>query len=140
MTRRTHAGPAEAPRRGRNGYSLVAVMVAMILLVIGLLALTGANASTIRFQGLVQNRTYAITIARSYLEELRMRDPWTVTSEAATVVGPDGTPSAGGAYTRSVVVTELRTNLLEATVSVTYPNGPVPIRVGTRVFRGAQTK
>jgi Tfp pilus assembly protein PilV len=140
MSRGSAARPRGKARRLRAGYSLVAVLVAMTLLVVGLMSLAGANVSTTRFQGLAQNRTHAIIIARGYLEELRMRDPWSVTSEAATTVGPDGTPVAGGAFTRTVVVTELRTNLLEATVSVTYPQGASPITLATRVFRGAQTQ
>lgn len=115
-------------------------MVAVVLLTIGVISLMGASISTGTFQTLAQNRTYGLAIARAYLEELRMRDPWTLTSEAAVAVTAEGTPNTIGAFTRTVTVKEVNQNLLSVTVAVDLPRGKQPVTLTTAVFRGAQTK
>lgn len=124
--------------RRRRGQSLIAVMIAMVLLGIGSMALLGASASTTTLQTLAQNRTHAVAIARNYLEELRMRDPWTVESEAAVAVDAEGVPNSAGPFARSVAVRVVRQNLLEVTVTVTMPQGTSPVSLTTALFRGAQ--
>ena len=113
-------------------------MIAMVLLAVGAMALMGASASTTTFHTLAQNRTNGLAIARSYLEELRMRDPWTVANEAAVAVDAEGVPNANGPFSRRVTVTVVRQNLLQVTVHVDLPRGAKPVSLTTAVFRGAQ--
>jgi type II secretory pathway pseudopilin PulG len=122
--------------RARRGFSLVAMMVAMVLLVVGLMALAGANAQTVTLQTIAQNRTNAIAITRAYVEQIRTRDPWLVQSEPDVRLSADGVPESGGAYRRSVRVQPLRSNLLQVEVTVQYPRGTQPVKLTTALFRG----
>lgn len=122
--------------RARRGFSLVAMMVAMILLVVGLMSLAGANAQTTTLQTVAQNRTNAIAIARGYVEQIRTRDPWLVESEAAVRLSADGVPQSTGDYLRTVGVQELRSNLLQVEVTVQYPRGAQRVKLTTALFRG----
>ena len=126
--------PATTSRR--RGFTLVSMIVAIILLAVGLSSLASANASTIKLQTLAQNRTNAIAIGRSYLEEVRTRDPWLVESESAVRLGAEGTPQADGAYVRSMTVTETRQNLVQIDVRVDFPRAATPILLTTLLFRG----
>lgn len=125
-------------RRRRAGYSLVATLMAVVLLAIGVMALAGASTNTVSFQTMAQNRTHAITIARSHLEAIRMRNPWSVTSEGAVAVNAEGGLAADGPFLRSVHVAVVRSNLLSVAVKVQFPGGDVPVVLTTQLFRGAQ--
>lgn len=137
--RHRHRVAAASPaRRARRGHSLVAVLIAMVLLAVGAMSLLGASASTTTFHTLAQNRTNGLAIARTYLEELRMRDPWTVVSEASVAVDAEGVPDSDGPFARHVTVTTVRQNLLRVTVQVDLPRGASPVSLTTALFRGAQ--
>ena len=123
-------------RTPRRGFTIVSMMVAMILLAVGLSSLAGANAQTITMQTLAQNRTSAIAIARAYLEQVRVRDPWTVATEPQVLLANDGTASASGAFTRTMTVTTTRNNLVLIVISVTFPRGTKPVQLTTSLFRG----
>jgi type IV pilus assembly protein PilV len=122
--------------RAREGFTLVSMIVAIILLTVGILALGNANTNTIKNQTLAQNRTNALAIARAYLEEVRSRDPWTLVSESAVKVAADGQPSGAGPYSRSMVVTEERSNLLLIEMFVEFPRAGQPVRLATYQYRG----
>jgi Tfp pilus assembly protein PilV len=122
--------------RARKGFTVISMLVAVILLAVGLMSLARASAQTITMQTLAQNRTNAIAISRSYLEQIRTRDPWTVVSEPARAVDAEGVVVANGFYQRTVNVSVTRQNLLKVDVLVTYPRGTQPITLTTSFFRG----
>lgn len=132
-TRRRRQAPAP---RARRGFTLVSMMVAMVLLVVGVSALGTANASTVKLQTMAQNRTNAIAIARSYVEQVRTRDPWLVETESALQLDADGIARSGGAYRRTLTVRELRNNLIEVEVRVDFPRAAQPVTLTTLLFRG----
>ena len=123
-------------RTARRGFTLVSLIVAIILLAVGLSALASANAGTIQLQTLAQNRTNAIAIGRSYLEQVRTRDPWLLKTEPAIRLGAEGTPETDGAYVRTMTVTEARQNLVKIDVQVDYPRAQTPVLLTTLLFRG----
>ena len=133
MNRSTRAG---RHARARDGYSIVAVIMSIVLLTVGLMSLAGASAQTVAMQTLAQNRTNAIAIARGHMERIRARDPWTGEAEPAQRGDAEGTPSATGAYTRTVKVSTARQNLLKVDVEVTAPRATTPIVLTTLFFRG----
>ena len=134
---RARAGVARGGAvRRRRGFTIVAMIVALILLTVGLMSLARASAQTVTLQTLAQNRTNAIAISRAYLEQIRTRDPWTVQSEPERAVNAEGVVTAGGFYKRSVAVSTTRQNLLKVEVFVTYPRGTQPITLTTSFFRG----
>lgn len=131
MRRRTPKCP-----RARRGFTLISMMVALVLLVVGVSALATANGSTVKLQTLAQNRTNAIAIARAYVEQVRTRDPWLVESEAPVRLNADGVANSTGAYLRTLTVRETRNNLVEVEVRVDYPRATQPVKLITSLFRG----
>jgi Tfp pilus assembly protein PilV len=129
--------PAARPRQGQEGFTLVSVIVAIVILSTGLLALARAQAMLVATQAQTANRTVAVTIARDYTERLRSRDPWGIVSEAAAAVDPRGQANANGKFQRSTTVTILAPNLLQVMVQVTYPKGPAPIQITTLIYRSS---
>lgn len=125
------------PRRGTEGFTLISVLVAVVILSTGLLALARAQGLLVATQGQTASRSTAVTIARDYTEVLRSRDPWILASEANATVNARGQADAAGKFTRSTTVTVRAPNLLEVTVSVTYPKGPTPIRITTLIYRSS---
>jgi Tfp pilus assembly protein PilV len=127
--------PDRPARRGNEGFTLVSVIVAIVILSTGLLALARAQGMLVATQGTTANRSTALTIARDYTEVLRSRDAWAIASEAAATVNGRGVAVANGRYTRSTTVTVIAANLLQVTVQVTYPKGPTPIQITTLIYR-----
>jgi type IV pilus assembly protein PilV len=124
-------------RRGRRGFTLLSMVVALVLLSVGIFALARANAASISLGTKSANRDVALAIGRSYVEVLRSRRPNTIVSESPTLVNENGVPDAAGVYTRSVAVTEVRDNLLQVQVAVDYPNPTIPVVIDTYVYRPA---
>lgn len=130
------ATAAPGMARPRRGFTLFAMIVALVLLAAGVSSLATANASTIKLQTVSQNRTNAVALARGYVEQLRTRDPWQLDSEPAVRLNADGTVSSVGAYTRTVTVTILRQNLVRVEVRIDFPRSTQPLLITTSVFRG----
>lgn len=126
----------KAPADNR-GFTLISVLVAIVMLSIGLVALSRSQTVMMSMQNQLANGTTALGIARGYLEQVRGRDPWTLATEAATTVDDLGLPSANGTYTRSMTVTLDANNLLRTTISVTYPKQSSPVQLVTLIYRGA---
>lgn len=135
MSRRRRLAPArELSPRGRKGFTLISVIIAMVLLSVGVLALAGANATALRVFNTEGVRTNAVQIARSHVETLRGRDPATLVSEPATAVNELGAPTVGGRYRRTVAVSVIDSTLLRLVVTVTAPVGR-PVILETMVYR-----
>lgn len=135
VNRRSRRRGAHTSRR--DGFTIVSMIVAIVLLTVGILALGQSNTNTIKGQVLAQNRTNAVAIGRAYLEEVRARDPWTLQSEMAVSVGPDGVEADGGPYTRRLEVSEERQNLLLVELFIDYPRSESPVRLITYQYRGS---
>ncbi len=123
-------------RRTRRGFTIVSMLVAIILLAVGLTSLATASGNTIKMQTLAQNRTSAIAIARSYMEEVRTRDPWTLQTESPVKLNSDGQSATTGAFTRTMTVAVSRQNLIRIDVAVDYPRSTQPVTLTTSYFRG----
>ncbi len=126
----------------RRGFTLISVMIAVVILAIGVLALsrtlTGAMAANTK-AGL---RTVALDIARQRMEFLRSQRPADMgdfAEPSGVDVNEEGRPVTGGKYRRVVVVSDVRTSLVSVTVRVTYPNGSTPVELVTYVYTGAVT-
>jgi type IV pilus assembly protein PilV len=126
----------------RGGFTLISVMIAVVILAIGVLALsrtlTGAMASNTK-AGL---RTVALDIARQRMEFLRAQPPANMgdfAEPSGVDVNEQGLPVSGGKYRRTVVVADVRQNLVSVTVRVVYPNGTTPVELLTYVYTGAVT-
>ncbi len=120
--------------KSEGGFTLIAVLVAMVLLSVGVLSLTRTGSAVLVAQSKVASRTTALSIARARMEEIRSRDPGTLQSEPAVQVDEAGVQISGGKYTRSVVVTPENQNLVRVKVVVEFPRSSVPIELVTLAF------
>lgn len=118
----------------RAGFTLISVLVAITLLSIGIMALARMQFTITRVTREESSRTMALQLATTYLEEVRSRDPWTLSTEAATAIDSTGAVNAAGAFTRQLTVTNLGTQLLRVTVAVT-PREARTISLQTMIFR-----
>lgn len=121
----------------KQGFSLISTLIAVVILAIGILALAKTSAGVVRAGAQAASRTEAVSVARAYMEEVRSRQPAALISEAAVACDREGVPNANGPYTRSVVVTDVSSNLKSVRVVVTMPNSSVPVELVTLAFVGA---
>lgn len=120
----------------RRGFTLVSLIVALVLLGVGVGALAKSSAETLKFQNIAQNKTNAIAIGRAYVENLRTRDPWLMTSETSVAVDADGAVANGGSYSRAMDMVIERNNLVRLTITVNYPRMNDPVILTTFLYRG----
>ncbi len=126
------------PRRRlqlRPGYTLVSVIVAMVLLLVGVAALARTQMMAIVSQRGDAGRGQALALASAYMEELRSRDAATVASESAVQIDSLGAEDAGGRFTREVIVVEDEINLIRVTVRVTPPGTTQAVALLTLFYR-----
>lgn len=122
--------------RREDGFTIISVLVAIMMLSLGILALSHAGVQAMAAQTLAGNRTTALAIGRAYMEAVRSRPPAQVQSEPPVRVDETGTASPNGVFTRSVAVTNVRHNLKQVLVIVEYPRFKVPIELVTLAYVG----
>ena len=126
----------------RAGFTLISVMIAVVILAIGVLALSRTLTGVMAANTKAGFRTVALDIARQRMEFLRGQRPQDLTTfqeVSGSAVNEQGRLVSGGNYRRSVVVADVRDNLVSVTVRVTYPNGTTPVELVTYVYTGAVT-
>ena len=117
------------------GFTLISVMVAIILLSIGITSVSQVLTQSVAMQTIVGMRTTGLDVARSYMEEVRGRDPLTLTSESEVRVNDRGEADSEGRFLRELTVQTVDLHLVEATVIVTLPRTN-PIRLVTWIYDG----
>ena len=122
--------------RNDKGFTLIAVMIALVVLSAGLITLARTQTALAAAKTNSADQQAAVAIARTYMEDLRSRDPWSLTSEAAVQVNRDGARVEGGGFHRSTAVTVDQGNLLTVQVNVTSNRIPTPVVMSTLVYRG----
>ena len=88
----------KAQRRAEGGFTLISVMIALVMLTVGLMALAKVQTSLVRTERDLSLRQIALSVARSYTEELRSRDPWSLVTRGA---GQGGSPRPGERHGRT---------------------------------------
>jgi type II secretory pathway pseudopilin PulG len=124
-------------RTNEQGFTLISVMIAVVILTIGILALAKTSATVVRTSANAATRSEAVSLARAYMEEVRSRPPANLISETLAFVDREGVPDANGPYSRQVVVTDLASNLKSVQVVVTMPGSSVPVELITLAFVGS---
>jgi len=117
------------------GVGLISVMVAIVLLSIGILSVSQVLTQAVTMQTIVAMRTTGLDIARSYMEEVKGRDPLTLVSESAVQVNDRGEEDSDGLFTREITVVSVDLHLDEVVVIVTLPRSK-PIRLLTWIYDG----
>jgi len=126
----------------RRGFTLLSVMIAVVILAVGVLALSRTLTGAMQMNTRAGMRTIALDIARQRMEFLRAQPPSDMAglAEATPVdVNEQGLPVSGGKYHRSVLVADVRLNLVSVIVRVSYPNGTTPVELITYVYTGGVT-
>ena len=126
----------------RRGFTLISVMIAVVILAVGVLALSRTLSGAMAMNTRAGLRTVALDIARQRMEFLRAQpaaDIATYDDASGTDVNEEGRPITGGMYRRVVIVSQVRTNLVSVTVRVTYPRGTSPVELVTYLYTGAVT-
>ncbi|MGD2152617.1 MAG: hypothetical protein PVG79_05065 [Gemmatimonadales bacterium] len=108
-----------------SGVGMVSVLVAMVLLAIGVVAISASSAYMVSLQTDASERARATGIAVTYMEEVKMRVPASLASEDTVAVSETGAVAEDGAFLRSLTVIPEPSvpDALRATVSVQYPSG-----------------
>ena len=125
-----------AATRPDAGYGLVGVIVALVLLSVGVLSVTNVLTQSIAMQTIASQRTVALSIARTTMEDIRSMDPTAVAPQGLVTVDELGNADLNGAFTREVTVTDAGSNLIEVTVIVDAPRSN-PIQLVTWIYYGA---
>lgn len=123
-------------RRADAGYSLPSVLIALILLAVGVIALSSVLTQSVSMQTVMSMRTNALYVAQEHMELLKSRDPITLVSETAVQVDERGDADANGPFTRTVTVAPGGRNLMVVTVTVTTPRSATPVVLTTWVYDG----
>ena len=124
-----------AIQRPNAGFGLISVMVAIVLLAVGVTAVSQVLTQSVTMQTIVAMRTTGLEIGRSYMEEIKGRDPLTLASESVVRVNDRGEADSNGAFTRELTVSSVELHLDEIIVIVTLPNSN-PIRLLTWIYDG----
>ncbi len=119
-----------------DGFTIISVLVAIVMLSMGILALSRNGTMAMAAQNTAGLRTTALGIARAHMERVRSRPAIDVVSESPVQVNETGLVVTGGRYTRSVEVADVRHNLKEVKVIVAFPNGPAPVELITLAYVG----
>ena len=96
--------PAES-LRSLSGFGIVSVLVAVVLLAVGIVALSSSSAFIVSMQTDAAERSRASAIAVTYMEQVKTRLPTEISSESPVRVDETGEPDENGAFIRSLVVT-----------------------------------
>ncbi len=117
-----HTPPASR-HRGRAAYTLVEVMVASVVVLLGIV--TAITAIQRGFQSLdfARNLATASQLMQSEMEEIRLKN-WsqlqTLQAAGDTTLQVDPAGAAGGRYTRTRSVRLLKEDMLEITLTTTW--------------------
>jgi hypothetical protein len=126
----------EAAQRADAGMGLVSVLVALVLLSVGVLSVSSVLTQSVAMQTMTAQRTSALSIAQTTMEQIRAMDPLTVTALPAMNVTEEGVADVNGVFIREVTIGDPGRNLIEVTVIVTAPRSN-PIRLVTWIYDGA---
>lgn len=122
---RRHAA-GRAPR-GRRGFSLIELMVAMMLLTVGVLGLASVSAYAIRQDSVATRANSATLVAQSRMERLR--------SKRCADIASSSSPVTTGNVTESWTVTNVGSKTVTVKGTFTYKTR----RGQTRTFEESTT-
>lgn len=107
-----------------RGFSLVGVLIAVVLVSLALVALSGTMVSVVAFRNEAGVRSTAMRLGAAYLEQVKTRDPAALASETRVTVDELGAPDPGGRFARSLIVTDAaEPRSKRVVVTVEYPRG-----------------
>ncbi|MFA6217746.1 MAG: prepilin-type N-terminal cleavage/methylation domain-containing protein [Candidatus Omnitrophota bacterium] len=101
-------------KRRKNGFTLLEVLIATLLLTVGVLSIVGAFSSGIFTSGDFESVELALNLAQEKMEDIKNKTYANVASEVKSAV------SGFSAFQRQVAVTVPQTNLKQVDVTVSW--------------------
>lgn len=128
--------------QARSGFGMVSLLIAIVLLAIGVIALSASSTYLTSLHTDAAERSRATALAISYMEEVKTRDPAGLASEGPVSVDETGAAAPDGAFARRMTVAPEPTVLdaVRVTVHVDYPAGWGRMRTVellTVIYRGS---
>ncbi len=127
--------------RDERGFGMVSVLVAMVLLAVGVVALSSSSAFLVSLQTDASARSTASAIGVAYMEEVKQRPASSLASESPTAVNEIGEADSLGVFIRTLTVSDdpSSPDVARTTVDVEYPAGlgrTRTISLVTLIYRG----
>lgn len=121
----------------REGFTLISVMVAVVLLSIGVMSLAKTQFMIAKVTNRQNQREQALELASEYLEEVRARDPWGLTNEATAAIDSTGAVNSAGKFTRTMTVADQGTQLesVRLVVRPRYGVSMDSVVINTMIFK-----
>ena len=110
--------------RSQYGFSLLSVLIAMVLVSVAVVALSGTTVYVLSLHTESNVRTTAVGIAAAYMEDVKTRDVGSLASEEEVNVNEVGEANASGSFVRALSVVAgpaPKSKLVKVTVR--YPRG-----------------
>ena len=124
----------------QDGFTLVSVMIAVVMLMVGIMALSKTGTMVVSAHAKAASRTTALIIARGHMEWIRGVDPSNLVSAAPQTVNDEGVQDPNGHFVRSVSVDDVARNLKRIVVTVDFPrSNNHPVELVTLTFVNAET-
>jgi type II secretory pathway pseudopilin PulG len=130
------------PLCSEGGFSILTVLIAIVLVTVAAVALSGTTVYVLSLQTESTVRSTATGIASAYMESVKTRRVSALNSEVEAVVDEVGDPDASGDYVRLLTVEGgpvPRSKLV--TVTVKYPRGRArmgQVELVTIVYEGVE--
>ncbi len=126
-----------------EGFGMISVLVAMVLLAVAVVALSSSSAFLVSLQSDATGKSVATSLGVGYMEEVRRRPLESLASENPVRVDASGDLDEGGAFERRLTIEDDPSldAVLRATVEVGYPAGlgrRGTVRLETLIHRGSE--
>ncbi|UCC71229.1 MAG: hypothetical protein JSV86_12645 [Gemmatimonadota bacterium] len=135
----------QAAQRGRSerGFSLLTVLIAIVLVSVAVVALSGTTVYVLSLRTESGVRATATGIAASYMEEVKTRRVLALASESGANVDELGDVDTAGQFVRSLIVAQGPVpNSKLLTITVLYPRGRAQmgkVELVTIVYEGLES-
>ncbi|MGD8700717.1 MAG: hypothetical protein PVJ43_15580 [Gemmatimonadales bacterium] len=134
---------AVLPVISEEGFGMISVLVAMVLLAVAVVALSSSSAFLVSLQSDASGRSIATSLGVGYMEEVRRRPVESLASENPVRVDVSGVVDEGGAFVRELTIETdpVVAGVLRATVEIGYPAGlgrRGTVRLETLIHRGSE--
>lgn len=109
---------------GRGGFSILSVLIAVVLMGVGVAAVSSTSVYLLSLRTESTVRSTATGLAVTYMEEVKTRPTAGLASETSVTLNQQGEADPGGSFTREMVVGPgpvANSKLVE--VKIGYPTG-----------------
>ncbi|MGI9627856.1 MAG: type IV pilus modification PilV family protein [Longimicrobiales bacterium] len=122
------------PWKDESGFTIVELVIALMLLSVAIFSLAQTSVISIDAQTKASMRTTAAALSKSYMEEVKTRDPSTLATESVVQINEWGDSDSMAVFSRTLTVDSLSANLSRVTIEIDYPKALAPVRMETIIY------